>query len=117
MNEFSLMDFKLWTIIEIDEYFNIPINQWDENKSFPNLSRSEIITGCKSSEIKFPYGVSPSDPNPFLEPPNFIRRMQASKPLPDIKLVGIYSSKERAEQMIMGHPRRKLLGPTSFVQD
>lgn len=112
------MDTALWVVIEIDEYFNIPINQFNSNPNnfdFDGMNRpfgySYKMPNNLEPKFPSPLGVSPSDPNPFFEPPNFIRRAVSTKPLPDIKLVGIYASKEEAQNMVLGHPRRKVLGP------
>ena len=116
------MDAQLWVVIAIDEYFNIPFNEWNETKTTINNSNRKIISNIPdfiepnvifdSTDPIYQFGISPSDPNPFYEPPNFIRRPQLAKPLPDIRLVGIYSSKESADKMVLGHPKRKILGPT-----
>jgi hypothetical protein len=101
------MNTKLCIVIEINEIFNIPINQLSENKLISSLSRSNIITNF-DSELIHSLGILPTISNQIFEPPKLDF---------NIKLVGIYSNKERACQIIRDYPNRQILVSTSIIQD
>jgi hypothetical protein len=110
------MNSALWVVIEIGETFKIPINRANSNLFEPDFGNDIDLFGRNQQTFPFGFKIPFNEPYPSFEPPNLIRGPVENRPFPDIRLVGIYTSKESAQNMIFGYPQRKILGPTIAKQ-
>ncbi len=96
---------KYWVVVEVFKPIHVPIRTLGTEP--PSLFGPDINQG-------FGRGRGFDNDFPDLEPPNFISGGTLRNPLPEIKLIGIYTLFESAQYAVSGYSNRKILGPQSI---
>ena len=117
------MENNLWVVITFNEYFNIPINTFNDDDI--SIQPHPIFSPHDNISKQWPPVFSPPDSGILYNPSIMLKNTMKKKNYNDIKLMGIYTSKENAElaikNFIIKEPILKtqirLLGPTQISHD
>ena len=93
---------KYWVVIEVFKPMQVPIRMLGTEP--PSLFGPDINLANRKMGFDFP----------DFEPPNYISGSNLRNPLPELKLIGIYTSFENAQYAVAGYSNRKILGPQSI---